>query len=360
MTGIYIHVPYCVRKCGYCDFYSVCDMSSAERYTAAVCNRIAALDCTADTLYFGGGTPSLLGGERIAAIIYKAKRILTADAEITVEVNPGDNLAEFIPTVAAAGVNRLSIGMQSHVDRELQLLTRRHSAADVDLAIAAAKRSLIENVSLDVMLGIEGQSEQTLDETLRFCAESGASHVSAYMLKIEQGTPFESAGFRPDDDRQCDLYKYAVRRLGELGFSQYEISNFCRRDKYSRHNMKYWIGEDYIGIGAAAHSCVKGKRFYYPRDIESFINGNAPIPDGDGGGFDETVMLRLRLVSGLDLNELSICYPEEKIRIDNIKKLSTELSKAGLCRCKDGVVSLTVDGFLVSNRIIGRFIGDFS
>ncbi len=360
MTGIYIHIPYCVRKCGYCDFYSVCDLSSADKYTSAVCSRIDDIDTVCDTLYFGGGTPSLLGGERISAIIYRAKRILTNDAEITVEVNPGDNLAEFVPTVAKAGVNRISIGMQSHNDNELSLLTRRHNTSQVDAAIAIAKQNGISNISLDVMLGIEGQTEQTLGETLQYCAESDVTHVSAYMLKIESGTPFETAQFRPDDDLQCDLYKYTVERLSELGFEQYEISNFCRNGMHSRHNIKYWTGEDYIGIGAAAHSCVKGKRYYYPRDIVSFINGSDPIPDGDSGGFDETVMLRLRLASGIDLRWLAENYPNDLKRIKDIEELSNELCKVGLCNCLDGTVSLTTEGYLVSNEIISRFIGDFA
>lgn len=359
MTGIYIHIPYCVKKCGYCDFYSVCDLSTADAYTDSVCSRLDKLDCIADTLYFGGGTPSLLGGERIASIVCSAKGLLTHDAEITVEVNPGDDLHEFLPIVARAGVNRLSIGMQSHNDEELRLLTRRHTAAQVDSAIRIAKQSGIFNISLDVMLGIEGQTERTLDETLRFCSESGATHVSAYMLKIESGTPFETAEFRPDDDRQCELYGYAVDKLAELGFAQYEISNFCRDGMYSRHNMKYWTDEDYIGIGAAAHSYVDGKRLYYPRDIDSFIRGGSQVFDGMGGGFEETVMLRLRLKSGLDLNKLLRDYPEENKRIDSIIDLSKQLRATGLINYSDNVVSLTTDGFLVSNEIIARFIGNF-
>ncbi len=359
MTGIYIHVPYCVKKCGYCDFYSVCDLSSADSYVNAVCQCLDKVDTVCDTLYFGGGTPSLLGGERISTIIYKAKKCLTLDAEITLEVNPGDNLAKLLPTVAAAGVNRLSIGMQSHDDNELRLLTRRHSAADVDAAVAIAKRCGIDNISLDVMLGIEGQTEKSLCDTLQYCANSGATHVSAYMLKIEDGTPFASAPFKPEDDYQCDLYKLAVQKLGELGFGQYEISNFCKEGKQSRHNMKYWLGEDYIGIGAAAHSCIKGKRFYYPRDIEGFVNGNRPVEDGEAGGFEETVMLRLRLASGIDLNELANCYPNECKRIDSIKALANKLESVKLCNIEGDRIALTTEGYLVSNEIIGRFVGDF-
>ncbi len=359
MTGIYIHIPYCVKKCGYCDFYSVCDLSSADSYTAAVCDKLNRLEVPADTLYFGGGTPSLIGANRICRMINSARRVLTPDVEITVELNPGDNLSELVPAIASVGVNRISIGMQSHNDNELKLLTRRHNAAQVDAAVNIALKSGISNISLDLMLGIEGQTEQSLLKTLKYCAESGATHISAYMLKIEQGTPFERSFFRPDDDMQCDLYKLAVARLAELGFVQYEISNFCKNGMVSRHNMKYWTGEDYIGIGAAAHSYINGKRFYYPRDIASFVSGAQPIADSDGGGFEEEVMLRLRLASGLDLNVLSVKYPSETARVENIKRLSNELSKVGLCSISGGVISFTVDGFLVSNEIIGRFIGDF-
>ena len=356
MTGIYIHVPYCVKKCGYCDFYSVCDLSSADEYIEAVCRKIDGLDCAADTLYFGGGTPSLLGGGRISAVADRARRLLTDDAEITVEVNPGDDLKSLLPVLAQAGVNRLSIGMQSHNDYELSLLTRRHTASDVDRAVDAAHRCGIENVSLDVMLGIEGQTERTLSDTLEFCASSGAAHVSAYMLKIEEGTPFASSAFRPDDDRLCDLYKFAADKLSSLGFAQYEISNFCRNGMASRHNMKYWTGEDYIGIGAAAHSFVGGKRMYYPRDINAFIAGCDPVYDGTGGGFDETVMLRMRLSSGLNFAWLEKNYPQYSQRINKAREFSKQLGKTKLANYDNDVLSLTPDGFLVSNEIIAQLL----
>lgn len=358
MIGLYVHVPYCVRKCGYCDFYSVCDMSSADKYTDAVCARLDSVSDTSDTLYIGGGTPSLLGAQRIGKIVSCAKRVLTEDAEITVEVNPGDNLTELLPKLADCGVNRVSIGMQSYCDDELRLLTRRHSAKDVDNAVRAARSSGIENISLDVMLGIEGQTPRSLNKTLNYCADSGATHVSAYMLKIERGTPFSKKGrYVPDDDLQADLYLQTVETLHKLGFEQYEISNFCKNGRRSRHNMKYWLDEEYIGIGPAAHSYYKGMRFYYPRDINGFIEGQGPISDGVGGEYDEYVMLRLRLTDGLDTAKLNRLYPKDEKRTEKLIEKAKLLSDKGLIVLNNGIVSLTVEGFLVSNSVILELIG---
>ena len=352
MNGIYIHIPYCVKKCGYCDFYSICDLSSVNDYVSAVCDNISKIDCLSDTLYIGGGTPSLLDPIHIARIVNSTKPILIDDAEITVEVNPGDDMKRFIPTVCKSGVNRLSIGMQSHNDHELKMLTRRHNSSDVDKTIEIAKECGIVNISLDVMIGIEGQTIDSLKETLDYCASVGATHISAYMLKIETGTPFERATFRPVDDLQADMYLFAVDYLAELGYKQYEISNFCRSDMYSRHNLKYWTNESYIGIGAAAHSYYNGCRYYYSRSIKDFVAGIEPIQDGIGGNFEESVMLGLRLVKGIDCNELTLLYPDEKFKISNMLKTAENLSESGLLILKDNIISLTPKGFLVSNSII--------
>lgn len=356
MNGIYIHIPYCVKKCGYCDFYSICDMSSADRYVDAVCQRLSQINAPSDTLYIGGGTPSLIGGERLAKIIDCAKPILVDDSEITVEVNPGDDMQSLLPVLAQAGVNRLSIGMQSHCDAELKLLTRRHNAADVEEAISIAKSCGINNISLDVMFGIEGQTIESLKSTLDFCATSGVSHVSAYMLKIENGTPFEKASFRPIDDLQADMYMFAVAHLKSLGYEQYEISNFSLPGKQSRHNLKYWICEPYIGIGAAAHSYYNGRRSYYPRSVEDFINGKPSIDDGQGGGFEERVMLGLRLTEGIDVKQLTELYPSEEQRVNDMLDKVAKLVDQGLVTIYNNRIALTTKGFLVSNGIINLLL----
>ena len=357
--GLYLHVPFCVRKCGYCDFYSVCDLSLADAYTDRLCRDIERLEATADTLYIGGGTPSLLGADRLAKILHTAKHILTPDCEVTVEVNPGDPLERLLPALAESGANRLSIGMQSHCDTVLKKLTRRHNADDVEKAINLARASGFQNISLDVMLGVEGLTLPILKDALDFCRDAQADHVSAYMLKIEEGTPyFASLGsmILPDEDETAEQYLYTCETLQGYGFEQYEISNFAKDGKRSRHNMKYWNLDQYIGIGPAAHSYYKGKRFYYPRDLTRYLNGGEPIDDGSGGDFEEYVMLRLRLSDGLNFADALERHPDQKERLDAIRQAAAPFDKAGLLRCDAERVSLLPKGFLVSNSIISELL----
>lgn len=357
--GLYLHLPFCVKKCGYCDFYSVCDLSVADSYTDLLCRQIDSLDVAADSVYLGGGTPSLLGAERLERILKCARRIMTADCEVTVEVNPGDALQELLPRVVNSGVNRLSIGMQSHNDAVLKRLTRRHNAADVEKAVLLAQQSGVKNYSLDVMLGVEGLTTPVLEDTLAFCRDSGATHISAYMLKIEEDTPFARVRDSldlPDEDETVDQYLYTCNSLGHFGFEQYEISNFAKRGNRSRHNMKYWTLDEYIGLGPAAHSYYKGKRFCYPRDIEYYLGGGSPVEDELGGGFDEYVMLRLRLSDGLNLRDALRRYPQEEKRIEHIQSAAHPFADGGLLRLKDEAIALTPRGFLVSNSIISEFL----
>lgn len=358
-TGLYVHVPFCVRKCAYCDFYSVADPSLIDAYVAETARRLRTLSLTADTLYFGGGTPSLLGEERLRALLDAARPLLTPDAEITVEVNPGDDTARLIPALADAGVTRLSLGMQSHSDGELTLLTRRHTAADVDRAVGEAVRSGIPHLSLDVMLAIPGQTPASLRDTLAFAAQSGADHVSAYLLKIEPGTPFardEAALSLPDEGETADRYLAAVGQLEAAGFAQYEISNFARPGGESRHNLKYWRDEEYLGLGPAAHSYYKGLRFFYPRDLAAYLNGCEPTPDGAGGSFEEFVMLRLRLREGLDFAKASARFPDREEDLARLRRRAADYEPAGLLTLTDGRVALTPRGFLVSNALIGALL----
>lgn len=353
-----MHIPFCRAKCGYCDFYSlVGDDATKTAYTAEVCRRLSGLrGRTADTLYVGGGTPSQLGGSRIARIIEAARPLLTADAEITVEANPCDDMAAFLPAVAAAGVNRLSLGMQSAVDKELALLTRRHNFEQVANAVATARAAGINNISLDLMIGIEGQTPQSLCYSIDRCAELGADHISAYMLKLEEGTPFHSrgAGCFASADEAADLYLLACERLSSHGYLQYEISNFCRGGRRSRHNLKYWLGQPYIGIGPAAHSCDGGRRYYYERDLSAFLAGAQPVDDGPGGGEEEYIMLRLRLTDGIDLDELAAQFGAASA--ERVSRRAEPLARAGLIKCDGRHLALTPRGMLVSNSIIGRFI----
>lgn len=357
--GLYMHVPFCLRKCGYCDFYSVCDLSYAEEYAQRLCRQLDELEIQADTVYIGGGTPSLLGGKRLSGILRHAERLMTPNCEITVEVNPGDALDELVPELADSGVNRLSIGMQSHNDAVLSRLTRRHTASDVEKAVCIAQQNGIRNFSLDVMLGVEGLTVPILSDTLAFCRDAGATHVSAYMLKLEEGTPFAAARERmalPDDEETADQYLMTCETLERYGFAQYEISNFAQPGRRSRHNMKYWNDEEYIGLGPAAHSYYKGKRFSYPRDLRRYLNGVQPIPEGEGGGFEEYAMLRLRLTDGLRYEDARQRYPDCGDALNRMRQAAEVFAQAGFLTADGDKIAMNPKGFLVSNSIISEIL----
>ena len=269
----------------------------------------------------------------------------SAISEVTIECNPSDVSAEFLETVFAAGANRLSFGLQSAVDSERRALGRRADRVQVEKAVQTAKNIGFSNISLDLMIGIPGQTAESLRESIRFCAASGVQHISAYILKIEPGTVFAKRApllDLPDDDKVADFYLQAVDELQNAGFRQYEISNFAVPGFESRHNLKYWRLEDYLGVGAAAHSCVNGKRFFYPRDIEYFIGAGAPVADGESGSREEKIMLGLRLAEGIPLSLLSEAASEKLPFLQN----------QGYARVNAEKIALTPKGFLLSNTII--------
>ena len=365
MTGIYIHIPFCIRKCPYCDFYSFrADETKKDSYLKAV---LLCLDRwkekirdEIDTVYFGGGTPSVFGEKRIGEVLsyIKCNYSLTDTAEITVECNPSSVSAEFFESLHASGVNRISMGMQSAVDKERKALGRLSDAEQVKNAVLMAKNSGIDNISLDIMLGVPCQSMKSLDESIDFLLSLDIAHISAYMLKVEEGTPFDKMGdslVLPDEDEVAQMYLHTSRRLSLAGYNHYEISNFAKKGKESRHNTRYWKGEEYLGVGPSAHSFIDGKRFYYERDFEGFISGTEPVFDGYGGDEEEYIMLRLRLSEGLDLRGYEEKFGEKisEERINRMKKYE----KAGLLCIADGRIVLTPEGFLLSNAIIGEFLG---
>lgn len=362
--GIYIHVPFCRGKCPYCDFYSV-NLSDEllSVYTDETIRRIHQLKqygIAADTVYFGGGTPSLLGGGNILRIISALHECveISPDVEITVEANPSSDLGEFLRGCSAAGVNRLSLGMQSAVPRELAAIGRRHSPDDILRAMDSSHSVGIENISLDLMLGIPHQTSDSLDTSLEFINKSAPSHVSAYMLKIEEGTPFYDARNSltiPDDDGMADLYEQTFSTLENFGYTQYEISNAARNGMTSRHNVKYWNCDEYIGLGPAAHGFFTGKRYFFGRSLTDYLNGNSPQFDCIGGTEEEYIMLRLRLAEGL--TEYGMNERFKRGIPDEIRAKSKNFEKFGLCRCNADGISLTRQGMLVSNGIIAELLG---
>lgn len=360
--GLYLHIPFCKSKCPYCDFYSFSGKDTEkDEYTKILKDRIlriSNLQCKGDTLYIGGGTPSVLGAENLKTLVDTCKNdFLTDGAEITVECNPHGLNEDFFKTLYSCGVNRISMGLQSAVDSERRILGRLSDRNQVENAVKMAQKVGFSNITLDVMLGIPNQTEKSLNETLDFCISLGVPHISAYMLKLEENTHFyknqEKYNF-PDDDLTADLYLQMCETLHSNGVMQYEISNFSKNGFESRHNLKYWHCEEYLGLGPSAHSFLDGKRFYFDRDFNAFMNGNSPIDDGVGGDFTEYAMLNLRLVEGLNEDKVferfghnipKEIYEESQIFIDNGYMLKNENGLA-----------LTRNGFLMSNSILAEIL----
>lgn len=357
--GLYLHTPFCAKKCAYCSFYSLPAGPAVYRaYTKAVIQQLtrwgSLLGRPADTLYLGGGTPTLLGAKALTAILVAAKKaFLLHEAEITLEANPAENLGPLFRAVAKNGVNRISLGVQSAVESELCLLGRRHRFAEVKKAVQALKNAGIQNFSLDLMLGIPGQTPQSLAYTLNELLQLQPTHLSAYMLSVEPDTPLyqnKAALNLPGPDETAAFYLQTCSTLEQAGFKRYEISNFAKKGFESRHNNKYWQGAEYLGIGPSAHSFLNGKRFYYPASLQAFLNGAKPVDDGSGGGYEEYLMLALRLTAGLNLARLEQLYGSPLP--GSFYRLLTRLKQQGYALLQNGCVSLTNTGALVSNSII--------
>lgn len=360
--GIYIHIPFCEQKCPYCDFYSIADKNEFDRYTDAVIDRIKQFsdkyNRTVSSVYFGGGTPSVIGTNHLVRILESVKSNfeLSADAEVTVEVNPCSQNNISFEKLFVAGFNRISIGLQSANENELKILGRRHDANDAKNTVDNAKKVGFKNISLDLMLCVPEQTKSSLTKSIEFCRDCNVTHISAYILKIEENTKFYQIKDKLilfDDDETSQIYIHAVNELERCGYCQYEISNFCKPSFEGKHNLKYWRDEEYIGIGPSAHSFIDGKRFYYSRSFEDFYS-NKITEDGTGGDIEECIMLRLRLKEGLTLDLLKNEYgytPSDKL----IKSLN-RLNEEGLIKFDNNLVSLTKEGFLVSNMIINYII----
>ncbi len=353
-AGIYIHVPFCAVKCPYCDFYSVrYSRETAARYADAVCRNLLALPegLAADTVYFGGGTPSLLSADMIRNFldIIRRRCCLAEDAEITLEANPLTAIPDRLREWKRAGVNRLSLGTQSFDAEILHILGRKHTPEQGILAIRNAADAGFSNLSADLMLGLTQHTETRWQQELETAAALPVSHISAYMLKIEEHTPF---GLHPpdllDDDMLADRYLQMHDVLTANGFHHYEISNFARgAENRSRHNCKYWQLAPYYGIGPAAHSCHDGKRFAVSRDLEAFCAAavqQEEITEWNAGSESERIMLGLRLAEGIRLDSI----PQSRERLmRRAKPLIPEYLQT------DGnVIRMTPQGWLVSNAVL--------
>ena len=357
-TGIYIHVPFCARKCPYCDFYSdKFTKETALDYTKAVIRDINAFPdrLTVDTVYFGGGTPSMLHAECLSEILTALReRFELVSPEITLEVNPSTVTEQKLTAYHDMGINRLSFGVQSAIDTELSFLGRLHTFDKAKRAVELAKQVGFDNISCDLMIGIPYQTEDSLNYSIEALCGLPITHISSYMLKIEEGTPFDSEETKkllPDEETVSDYYLKMVDMLEERGFVQYEISNFSKSGFESRHNLKYWNCEEYVGFGPSAHSYYGDKRYSVPDNLSGFISGEYEhiVTDDTPGQWDERIMLGLRLKKGINVSD----YPEKR---EHLLKKAALFEKAGYMEINGSSISLTPRGFLLSNSIITELI----
>ena len=349
LGGIYVHIPYCVRKCPYCDFYSHVDHSSIPLFLEALereIEMVGGIGLAFDTLYFGGGTPSVLGPEVLARIIETVRRHFTfsTDVETTLEVNPGTVSRESLAAYRRAGVNRLNIGVQSFHDDNLKFLGRIHSAGDAISSIDWARRAGFDNIGLDLIYGLPGQDKKAWRGDLNRALEAEVEHMSCYILTTEPETPMGrdvKAGRvqMPEDGAVRELFDTTIEFLANNGFQQYEISNFARQTEgdseafRSRHNQKYWSFAPYIGLGPSAHSFISPERRWNHRSIEKYVQqikvGQLPIAEKEtltrGQMIMEGIYLGLRTTRGIDLDGFEKMLDMRfetvfKLEISNLKK----------------------------------------
>ena len=351
--GVYLHIPFCASKCGYCNFYScVAARSVQETYVSALCRAVETAGTGEEiaTVYIGGGTPSVLPEDAFDRIFCSLRHAFDCSQaeEITVECNPDSADENFFQRLKHAGVNRISMGCQSFVEEELQQLGRRHTAADARRAFRAARNAGFDNISLDLMLAIPLQTKESLTRSLQAVAELSPEHLSAYLLKIEEGTPFSRRPILPDDDLAADLYLLASEFLSCKGYEPYEVSNFARKGFRAKHNSAYWQGREYYAFGPGSYGYLCGERFFWEADLSRFLSGTPRrIIEERLSAEDirrEKRILSLRTSDGVKVDGLTY---EQAAYLNG-------LIPSGLVKASDGRFSLTPSGFLVSNEILSH------
>jgi oxygen-independent coproporphyrinogen-3 oxidase len=369
--GIYIHIPFCRSKCDYCDFYSLAGQEEKmDNYQKALLTHIAetaplAQNIPVDTIYFGGGTPSYSGDKRLREVLAALRKQFRVerDAEITLEANPDSVDGASLKRLRKAGFNRLSLGMQSGCQAELDSVHRPHSVAQVEQAVTAAKKAKFKNLSLDLIYGLPGQTQASWKATVERALSLIPQHLSCYGLKVEDKTPLAArvanGEVLPSDDEQADLYLWTVGRLERAGYPQYEISNFAKPGYESRHNLRYWLTQPYIGFGPGAHSDFGGRRYSFVKDLDGYMDGvlnggtiidsEEMIPQRERGG--EYLMLRLRTARGIEEWEYRSAY------FMDFQPLEARLQQfqgwGWAEKTAEGRWHLTPTGFLLSNELIG-------
>lgn len=373
--GLYVHIPFCRSKCEYCDFYSLPRSSKTpelmDRYVKALETHIReggarATKYVVDSVYFGGGTPSYFGAERLRqTFLTISKRFnVSKSAEVTLEANPDTITEKGCKRLTASGFNRISIGVQTNDDQLLKVLGRPHTFRQAQRSVEIARMGGFDNVSLDLMYGLPAQSPQQWADALGSIIDLKPDHISCYGLTVNPGTPlytYRSQAALPDDDAQAAMYLYAVSTLEAYGYHQYEISNFSKTGRECLHNLKYWLGGEYMSFGPSAASDFAGTRYTFASDLPRYIKAvntgdsitteceYVPIKERAG----EYVMLRMRTVYGIERGEYETTF---LMPFDPLEKVLEFYATRGLTRKEDNRWRLTAQGFLVSNQLIGLLI----
>ncbi len=370
--GIYIHIPFCARKCAYCDFYSVTTAESARAYTSALIEQIrskkqVAKNRIVDTIFIGGGTPSLIHAELISKILDTVRDVfdVAENAEISMEANPGTLDGAKLAAYRAMGINRLSIGLQSADNEELSMLSRIHTREEFENSFMLARMEGFDNINVDLIYALPHQTKASLEATLDYVISMSPEHISFYGLKIEDSTPFGKdkniQKFIPDDDVQYEMYMDSCKKLEHSGYIQYEISNFSKPEKACNHNIKYWTCNDYIGFGPAAYSFIGDSIYSYARDVEGFIAdpNNAELIDSCETLSKEQiatqyVMVGFRLRVGINAEDYEVRFGESFDERYGAK-LQRFLDSKHIIRTEKGY-RLSRRGMMISNYILSEIL----
>ena len=359
LLGLYFHIPFCKTKCAYCAFNSVCDLKLEDEYFKAMLKEIESFKekkIVADTIYLGGGTPSVAKLENIENLIKKIREVftITKSAETTIEINPTTALEENLLKYRLLGFNRVSFGVQSFNDLELKKLRRTHNKESAKIAVKQAQKAGFENISIDLIIGIPEQTKASIITNLKELESLKITHISVYMLKIEKNTEFylNPPNNLPSDDIVSEFYLFVCNELKKLGFIQYEISNFAKKGYESKHNLKYWNLEEYLGFGVSAHSFYENRRFFNEEKIKNYVEN--PLKNLKEKTYLEIewFILGLRLSKGLELEKLKQLKIYSKDFENKIQKLNDEK----LVIVKNNKLKLTLKGMLLQNSILSYIL----
>lgn len=365
MAGIYVHIPFCARRCIYCGFFSTVREDEAARYVEALCSEIRQRrdylgELPVETIYFGGGTPSRLSAEQIGAVVETIRMLFGLDAltELTVECNPDDVSVGYVTSLRQLGVNRISMGVQTFDDGLLRFLGRRHTSSQAVNAVKSCLKAGIDNISIDLMFGLPGQTPDIQQRDLEIATGLDVKHISSYCLSYEEGSVMERMRQQKEiipvgDDTCAGMYERMCRHMHSAGFNHYEISNFCKPGMQSRHNSSYWDGTPYMGVGAGAHSYNGSSRQWNPDNLDAYMTG---IEQGSPNFetetltskdlYNERIMLSLRTAKGIDLSDMS---GQDRL---SVLKSAQNLIHEGLLIFENNQLRIPESRMFVSDSII--------